>query len=238
MSTSDLPPVMLLDLDDTILAYNDGADVCWQQVCARYGPQVSCDGPALQAAIRAYADWHWSDPQRHREGRLDIRKARAHIITEAIRTLGHDRPELGLQMSQEFTDLREELMKPFPQAVETLAVFKDRGVRMALLTNGNAATQRSKIRRWDLEQYFELIVIEGEFGCGKPEPRVYRHALHQLRVSPADTWMVGDNLDWDVAAPQQLGIFGVWNDFLRTGLPQNTTVRPDRIVHHISDLLD
>ncbi|MGA9348435.1 MAG: HAD-IA family hydrolase [Anaerolineae bacterium] len=47
-------------------------------------------------------------------------------------------------------------------------------------------------------------MIKGEFGVGKPDDRVYLHALDQLNVKPEETWMVGDNLEWDVRAPQRM----------------------------------
>ena len=34
--------------------------------------------------------------------------------------------------------------------------------------------------------------------------------------------MVGDNLEWDVAAPQRLGMSGVWIDARGRGLPEHS----------------
>jgi len=52
-----------------------------------------------------------------------------------------------------------------------------------------------------------------------------------------DTWMVGDNLEWEVAAPQRLGIFAIWFDAVGKGLPRDTHIKPDRIVASLSELL-
>ena len=49
--------------------------------------------------------------------------------------------------------------------------------------------------------------------------------------------MVGDNLEWEVAAPQRLGIFGIWFDAACKGLPRDTHIKPDRIVASLSELL-
>jgi len=233
-----LPRAVLFDLDDTILDYNGGANEAWRAVCGFHAPAISCDGPRLQAAIRACAEWYWSDPERHRVGRLDIRAARTHIVTEAMRTLGHDHPVLARQIAHEYTDARDRDIRPFPNALETLATLQARGVAMALVTNGAAAVQRAKIDRWQLGKFFPCMVVEGEFGIGKPDPRVYHEVMERLRISPGDAWMVGDNLEWDVAAPQRLGIVGIWNDCRRTGLPPDSSVRPDRIVRSIAELVE
>lgn len=54
--------------------------------------------------------------------------------------------------------------------------------------------------------------MEGELGFGKPDHRVYHLALDRLQLAPSEVWMVGDNLEWDVASPQELGIYSVWVD--------------------------
>ncbi len=50
--------------------------------------------------------------------------------------------------------------------------------------------------------------------------------------------MVGDNLEFDVEAPQKLGIKGIWVDWQAGGLPAASSVKPDRIVKGISELVD
>jgi putative hydrolase of the HAD superfamily len=66
-----------------------------------------------------------------------------------------------------------------------------------------------------LEQRFDDIQIEGEHGFGKPEERAYNHAMEVLGVGPDETWMVGDNLEWEIVAPQRLGIYAIWHDGLQ-----------------------
>ena len=79
-------------------------------------------------------------------------------------------------------------------------------------------------------------MIEGELGFGKPDPRVYERALDTLDVAPRDTWMVGDNLEWDVAEPQRQGIYGIWIDARGRGLPRDYPVQPDQIIQRLSEL--
>lgn len=62
--------------------------------------------------------------------------------------------------------------------------------------------------------------------------------LHHLKVTPREAWMVGDNLVWDIETPQKMGIFSIWNDHDQSGLPKDSQVIPDRIIHNISELLD
>ena len=100
-----------------------------------------------------------------------------------------------------------------------------------------AEAQRAKIDRFDLARRFDHIQIEGEHGFGKPEERAYTHAMRSLGVEAHETWMVGDNLEWEVVAPQRLGIHAIWCDAIGRGLPLDSTVKPDRIIRTLSELL-
>jgi putative hydrolase of the HAD superfamily len=127
-------------------------------------------------------------------------------------------------------------MRLFPGVAEALGRLRNGGVAMALVTNGDKSQQRRKIERYDLARYFDAILIEGEFGAGKPEEIVYRHVLERLGVPAREAWMVGDNIEWDVAAPQRLGLRGVWVDRDGMGLAADSSVRPHRIIREFQEL--
>ncbi|HEX3412807.1 MAG TPA: HAD family hydrolase, partial [Stellaceae bacterium] len=77
----------------------------------------------------------------------------------------------------------------------------------------------------------------GEHGFGKPEERAYNHAMEVLGVGSDETWMVGDNLEWEIVAPQRLGICAIWHNGCGVGLPRNSPIRPDRIIRRLESLL-
>jgi putative hydrolase of the HAD superfamily len=106
-----------------------------------------------------------------------------------------------------------------------------------MITNGSAAGQRGKIKRFGLAPYFESILVEGEFGLGKPHREVYETVLGALACDGAKAWSVGDNLEWDVGAPQALGVYGIWVDAAGADLPEGSVVKPDRTVRSIRELL-
>lgn len=232
-----LPKALLLDLDDTILADSDPGDDCW---LAAYQPLVGqlagISYPQFLAAIHERRNWFWSDFDRGRRGRLDLSIARRHIAADALQQLGIADALLAHEMERVYSAQREQRSHLFPGAIETLQWLRDQGIPLALLTNGAAKAQRKKIERWELASFFDCIVVEGEFGTGKPDERVYLHALNRLGVQPKETWMVGDNLEWDVAAPQWLGIMGIWVDRTGAGVPHTHQVRPHRIIRTLADL--
>jgi putative hydrolase of the HAD superfamily len=231
------PSAILFDLDDTILDDAGCVEQSWTDACADgcagLGPEVT---NRIRAAIRTAGEWFWSDPERHRLGRLDMKAARRHVVALGLERAGVADNRLGDSIAVAYSRYRDSRIALLPGAVDTVRWFKSIGCSLALLTNGSRRMQRLKIERFELERLFDVILVEGEVGFGKPDRRIYELALTQLRQSPADTWMVGDNLEWDVAAPQQLGIYGIWVDASGKGLPPGSSMRPDRIIRTITEL--
>jgi putative hydrolase of the HAD superfamily len=231
------PQAILFDLDDTLLMDSNNVDGCWLGACQRcIAPEEGVTPESVLAAIQTYRAWFWSDPERHRLGRLDLEASRRAIVAGALLRLGLEQPTLAGEIALAYGELREAGAQLFPGALETLQFLRERGVRLALITNGSARLQRRKVEKYHLAPFFDCVLIEGEFGVGKPDERVYLHALGQLETSPAGAWMVGDNLEWEVAAPQRLGIFAIWHDVLGAGVPATSQVRPDRIIRGLAEL--
>ncbi|MPZ48703.1 MAG: HAD-IA family hydrolase [Dehalococcoidia bacterium] len=237
MNTNGFPRALLLDLDDTIIDDTSSVATGWTAVCQEAATEAPGLDPALlKATIYQVRDWYWADPERARIGRHDLRAASAWIVDEALRRNGINAPRLGATIANRYRDLRDQDVTLLPGAIDAIERFKSAGIRLALLTNGGAAGQRAKLDRFDLARHFDYVCIEGEFGCGKPDERVYRAALMALGCAPSDAWMAGDNLEWDVFAPMKLGVKGIWLDRLQKGLPPGSA-KPDRIILSLSELL-
>jgi putative hydrolase of the HAD superfamily len=231
-----LPKAIFLDLDDTIVDDSSSVDTGWTLACQEAGSELQIDPFRLKETIFVVRDWYWSDADRHREGRQNLRAAGTWIVDEALRRLGIEAPGLGAAIANRYRDFREEGIDLLPGALNALASFRQAGIRLALLTNGSSAGQRAKIDRFDLARHFDHISIEGEAGFGKPDERVYYQALSALGCRPEETWMVGDNLDWDVLAPMKLGLKGIWLDRFQSGLPADSAYKPDRIILRLDEL--
>ena len=240
---ANLPRAILFDLDDTILVAFGPAESQWQRILGAYVEHLAPLTPAAAiTAIMGSSRDLWADPARHKHWRHRIGEARRRIVAGAFDALaadGHAVPgrELCDEIADRFNALHDAELRCFPGAPDTLDRLKKLGVRLALITNGAAAPQRAKVVRFALEHRFDHIQIEGEHGFGKPEERAYTHAMAALGVTARDTWMVGDNLEWEIVAPQRLGIYSIWYDGYATGLPPGCPIRPDRIIRSLPELL-
>lgn len=226
---------LLLDLDDTLLDYSGGVDASWEAAVAAAAPP-DLDQARLVAELAEVRRWFWADPERHRRERVRMLEAWTHIAEFALDRAGVARDGLADRIARQYAALRRAAQRLFPDTLDALRTFRRRGVPLALVTNGDASQQRDKIARHGLAPFFDVVLIEGELGYGKPQEAVYREALAALGAGPDGAWMAGDHLEFDVAAPQRLGLTGVWVNRSGAGLPTGAAVRPDRIVRSLAEL--
>ncbi|MBM84841.1 MAG: phosphoglycolate phosphatase [Rhodospirillaceae bacterium] len=239
------PKAILFDLDDTLISPHQHRTVFWREAITQIWIEIHGAERALPhklnavvEAIDGSAHHFWSDPARHKAGRMDLSLARFRILSGGMGSDNRFSESVRWKISERCGDLMTASTTLYPDAIYTLETLKSEGIRLALITNGAGKPQRAKVERFELESHFQHIQIEGEAGVGKPEPEAYLRALDALQSRPNETWMVGDNLEWEVAAPQKLGIFAIWRCPHGIGkLPGNATVAPDRVVTRLSELL-
>ncbi|MHC4777063.1 MAG: HAD family hydrolase [Planctomycetota bacterium] len=230
-STPERPEGILFDLDDTLISFSASSEPAWAEACREAKEKHGELRPlALREIIRDRATWFWSDPERHRIGRADMEQARREIVRGALKGAGFLDTEVADEIAGSFSRKRNAAIELFPRVREMLFRLCKEGLILGLVTNGGEASQRWKIDKFGLGGFFDAVFIEGALGFGKPQEKVYALALETLGLDAPSTWMVGDNLVWDVEAPQRLGITGIWHDVYKKGLPPDSDVKPDFII--------
>jgi HAD superfamily hydrolase (TIGR01549 family) len=128
---------------------------------------------------------------------------------------------------------------PEPGMKEALAELKQRGLRLACVSNAfmGAAVLDAIMAERGLGPYLELTVSSCELGYRKPHPAIYQAALDKLGMAGEEVVFVGDRLDADVAGPAALGMRGVLTHQYRQEDPAVASVKPDAVIKHLSELV-
>lgn len=126
---------------------------------------------------------------------------------------------------------------PYPGVHETLATLRERGIRMAVVTNKSARLTRPLLETLGMDDYFGAIVCADELGARKPDPRPFEAAAERLGLTPADCIVVGDSAN-DVEAGHAAGCPVVAVPY---GYNYGQDVResgPELVIGAVSELLD
>mgnify|MGYP001567530568 CR=1 FL=1 len=233
-----IPKAILFDLDGTIITSETIAEQAWREACkiaAKANKKL--DVQILLDLINEVREAFWSDPIKNAEGRKNIPLARTWIVEQALSRMGINNMALAENIAVKYATYKDEITGFFPHTEGVLRNLKERNIRLALVTNGEREAQREKINRFHLEHYFTNCLIEGELGYGKPDSRVFQTAMNRLAVNANETWMIGNDLQYDLPGAKELGIFSIWCDFEKKGLPPSSKVVPDKIIRDIVELI-
>jgi phosphoglycolate phosphatase len=125
----------------------------------------------------------------------------------------------------------------YPQVRETLAALRQRGTRLAIVTNKETRYTDRVLAAHDLQAAFDSVVCGDTLSTRKPDPAGVLACLRQFGVPPERALFVGDS-SIDVATARHAGV-PVW--LLPYGYNMGQTVEsasPDRVITDLSALLE
>ena len=97
-------------------------------------------------------------------------------------------------------------------AKKTLAALHRRA-RCYLATNAQDSKEGDIVKaleRVGLADYIEKVFCFQNVGCRKPSSEFFSAILDETGATPAETVMVGDNLDTDIVGAMAVGMQGIW----------------------------
>ncbi|HME35368.1 MAG TPA: ATP-grasp domain-containing protein [Candidatus Sulfotelmatobacter sp.] len=182
---------VLFDLDNTLYAEEQFVASGFRAVAQCLAKHQNLDPDTLFANMMLIL---------HRQGR-------GRVFSNLLHNLGLD-SEAWLKTLLLVYRSHTPALSLFPETENAIATLKHRGLRVGLVTDGPAFTQRRKIASLDLERQMDVIVCTGELGdnCAKPSTIPFEVALTMLSVPPNAAAYIGDDISKDFAGPNRLGM--------------------------------
>lgn len=122
----------------------------------------------------------------------------------------------------------------YPQVQETLDQLKLR-YRMAIVSDAQTAYAIPELQAVGLAEYFDPIVISGDYGYRKPDPRLFEKALDELQLVPSEAIFVGNDKYRDIFGAKRLGMKTVLFQTIQ-GSNRPEAAEPDYIIYQFSEL--
>lgn len=255
------PRAILFDLDETLILEEESNHASARLVCDAARERCGADGDALFRAIydRCLPLWMagpaieycraigissreglWGSFEGDGGGLRVLREwtpgYRLASWTGALSDVGVSDQALALTLAELFMRDRAERHVLFPETERVMRALMGR-FKLGLMTNGAPDVQRVKIAGSKLARYFDIVLVSGEIGIGKPAARIFELALNRLGVAARDALMIGDSLNRDVGGAKNAGIASIWlNRFDTTRKPHHPV--PDFEVRDLSALLE
>ena len=195
---------IFFDLYGTLLVYGN-MDVAWADWLKEFHGQLRARG--LTRSIESFAKtcdrFFGKNEPTPRQHNLTVFEQRIHNLC------------FDLQMDLTTEDIKEiativanTWQKHIPLDSEALHVLQTlhRSKKLALVSNFDHPPHvRSVLTELGLTHFFDSVVISGEVGVKKPDPRIFDLALDQTGMKPEEVIYVGDTED-DVKAAHAANI--------------------------------
>lgn len=232
--------VLIFDLDNTLINYGGVTEKAWRLTCQKciekYGMNI--DAIKIADEIVKVNNSIWEDENKRPKGNFSFYELRKSIVNEALNRLQINNDEIVEWLVSNYSYYKHEAVYVFEDVFDTLNELKNREYIIALLTNGDGAFQREKLKRFDMESLFDGIFIDGEQGVGKPEKQAYENVLNMFQVQPSEACMIGDHYLWEVVAPVSYGLKAIWVNRGELGVKGNEKIKADYVIKNIGELLD
>lgn len=228
---------IFFDLDNTLCDYGVGWESARAQGVERayralvaHHPRVALPEwrEAFEKATEEVAPF-WEEPVERGLplGRERTRRALAHLGLEP-------EAELVEALTRDFYEAVLEHLRLFPDVERALEELRPRFV-LGIITNGPADVQRTKIERLRLHERVDHVLISGELGIAKPDPRIFRRAFALAHTKAEEFLFVGDHPEADVRGAKGAGGWAAWIN--RRGLPPPDGLEADLVLESLGELL-
>jgi len=200
---SALPYSLLLsDADNTLFDFYAAEKAALADTLIYYGLPYSQDTAELYSRINESL---WKAFEKREITQEELRVERFRRLLSHFPAVSHTAEEVGIC----FTDHLGQYALLLPGALQFVKTIH-KHMPIALVTNGIATVQRSRLQRSEIAPYITEAIISGEIGSSKPDPKMIYIAMEKMNVSDKRrVILLGDSLSADIEAARRAGIASI-----------------------------
>ncbi len=157
-------------------------------------------------------------------------------VSLTLKKLGYEHDVSDRLVAEASTVFAEEFMRYVALDNNVINVLNElrRKYKLGLITNFAISECVWKLlEKFDLERFFDVIVISAEINRRKPSPEIFKKALKALNVNASEAIFIGDTIGLDVKGAKNAGIKSV---LVKRRPIKEMDVKPDRIINNLKEL--
>ena len=222
----DCRPIILFDLDDTILDFKKAEERALSRSLEELGLPVSSEILQRYSVVNLE---HWERLERREITRQQVLKGRFEQLfseygIQADPDAMQSRYENNLSEGHFFVAGAQELLKELQGKY-----------RLFLVSNGTASVQEGRLKSAGISRYFEQIFISENLGVNKPSAEYFEACFQRIPYfDRSRTLIVGDSLTSDILGGKNAGIRTCW--FNLRNRPEREDILPDEKICSLMDL--
>ena len=199
---------LIFDLYGTLVDIRtDENDLVWEKTALYFGFHgARYTGPELRAAFETAMRDKKAKAGQSYECFPDL--PFEPVMADLFRAKGvtESADALGFHAAQLFRISSIEYIRLYPGALDALALLREKGFRLWLLSNAQRVFTAYELKHLGLGEQLDGIYISSDFGCRKPDVRFYRALIEERKLDPNKCLMIGNDLDTDIGGAIAAGL--------------------------------
>ena len=198
--------LIIFDLDNTLWDFETNSRIALQELLPTVDNTIDFNDFHKRYVEINYR--YWRDYERGKINKNHLRYGRFYDAFEAYGIRDKERID---KMADNYLYISPKQKTVFENTYEILNYLKPK-YKMAIITNGFNEVVIEKIKNCDFEQYFGLVQTSEDAGVQKPHVDIFHKVLSYFNTNPNNAFMIGDNLETDIAGADKTGISSVLFD--------------------------
>lgn len=184
---------IFFDLDHTLWDFEKNSNLTFKQLFQTHKIPLE-----LNDFLKVYSPINFSYWKRYREEKVSKEVLRYGRLKDTFDALEFEIEDALIdQLAIDYIAVLPNNNHLFDGAFELLDYLKSK-YQLHIITNGFEEVQNIKLEKSGIRKYFNEIITSESVGVKKPNPKVFQFALEKTGALPAQSIMVGDNLEADI----------------------------------------
>ena len=126
------------------------------------------------------------------------------------------------------------VLSPFKEVPETLKTFKEKNLKLAILSNGTPSLLNELVNSNDLNDLFDDLFSIEEVGIYKPDSKVYDLPINRYKIKKNEVAFLSANT-WDVSGGGNYGFNSIWVN-RNNSIFDNLDYKPQAEIKNLGEL--
>jgi putative hydrolase of the HAD superfamily len=144
--------------------------------------------------------------------------------------------QIPLFLAEMYRGVSRRRLRLYPFVRETLALVRER-FPLAVVTDAQSAYARGEMHQVGILDYFDPIVISGDYGFRKPDRRLFQAALDGMGVAAEHTLFIGNDMHRDIFGAREAGMITMMFDS-EQGTKEHLDCVPDYTITDYRQLIE
>ena len=207
---------LFFDLDHTLWDFDKNSALTFEKIFEINHIQVE-----LEDFLEVYVPINLAYWKLYREEKIDKNSLRFARLKDAFDTLGIQISTAQIyKLSEEYINYLSTFNHLFEGTIQILDYLQP-NYTLHIITNGFKEVQHGKLNKSGIAHYFETVTNSELAGVKKPNPKIFKLALHMAKASKAESLMIGDNLEADILGAVNFGIDALCFNYHKDSIPRH-----------------